>query len=119
MDIGPVDENLVLLTVGAYFDRDRVVADKVHNQFFASTRPPTPLRFEAAGILHSLADQTANWFEGLLARPVWRQEWLQDGVVYARRWVMSGLGPIVGKRVETSGLGPPGRVVQVRGEPAQ
>lgn len=118
MDIGPRDENLVILTVGAYFDRDRVVADRVDSQHFAFVRPPTPLRLEAAGTLHSLADRTANWFEDRLAQPMWRQEWLRDGATYARRWVMSELCPLVESGVKTRGLGPPDRVVQVRGEPA-
>jgi hypothetical protein len=60
-----------------------------------------------------------HWFGTLLRRPVVRHEWLRSSEVYAHRWLFADSGqPLCEGRIRTGDLGPPDRIVAVRGETA-
>ena len=110
-------QNVILLTVGAYFDRERVRGDELHNQLLSLPDEPTPLALEGTGTPEELAERTADWFETVLGRPIVRHEWLRLGKVYAHRWLFADSGqPLAEGRIRAKELGPPDRVVGVRGQ---
>ena len=115
MDV--IGEGTALLTVGAYLDGNRVRGDKVHNQLLTLPEKPTSLAMDVTGSPAELAARTADWFEGLLRRPIVREEWLADGEVCAHRWSFADTGlPLVEGRARTASLGKPDRVTLVRGD---
>ena len=116
VDIPAPGENLIVLTVGAYLDGDHVTGDELHNQLFTLPAEPTPIGFEERGTPEVLAARTGHWFGTLLHRPVVRYEWLRSGEVYAWRWLFADSGQPLGEgRIRTGGLGPPDRIINVRG----
>jgi hypothetical protein len=115
-DIVDVEQNCILITVGAHFDGSSVRGDELHNQLFTLPDKPTSLALAAVGSSEEIADRTADWFETLLRRPIVRHEWLRSGGIYARRWLFADTGQgLVEGRVRTGELGAPDRVVHVRG----
>lgn len=78
---------------------------------------PTAIGFADSGDPVQLARRTADWFGGLLRRPIVRQEWLRFGKVHAHRWAFADSGQsLVEGKVRTNELGQPDRVVKVRGD---
>jgi hypothetical protein len=119
LDVPDETANVSLLTVGAYLDGERVRGDKLHNQLLTLPDEPSNLAFDATGSPKHLADRTAEWFEALLRRPIVRYEWLRAGEVYAKRWLFADCGqPLVEVRIRTNDLGPPDRIIHVRGDRA-
>ena len=117
VDIPAPGESLILLTAGAYLDRDHVIGDELHGQMFTLPAEPTPIGFEESGRTDVLAACTGHWFGALLHRPMVRYEWLRSGEVYAHRWLFADSGQPLGEgRIRTGGLGSPDRIVNVRGE---
>ena len=117
VDIPAPRESSVLLTVGAYLDRDHVTGDELHNQMFTLPVEPTAIGFHERGSPEALATRTGHWFATLLPRPVVRYEWRRFGKVYAQRWLFADSGqPLSEGRIHTGGLGPPDRIVSVRGD---
>jgi hypothetical protein len=117
VDIPAPGESLILLTAGAYLDGEHVTGDELHNQMFTLPAEPTPIGFEESGSPEVLAARTGHWFGTLLRRPVVRHEWLRYGEVYAHRWLFADSGqPLCEGRIRTGDLGPPDRIVAVRGE---
>jgi hypothetical protein len=114
MDLCDAEQGVTLLTVGACLNLDHVVGDKLHNQLYTLPRTPSPLAFEDRGDPADLGDQTAVWLEALLARPITRDEWVRGDEVYAFRYVLTGVGPIVEGHVRTKDLGSPDRIAAVR-----
>jgi hypothetical protein len=116
-DIPDPARNVALLTVGAHLDGDRVRSDEVHNQLLTLPEVSTALAFDATGEPRRLGELTADWLEGLLRRPIVRQEWLRAGEVYAHRWLFADSAQVlVEGKIGTSDLGPPDRIIQVRGD---
>jgi hypothetical protein len=117
VDVSDDEMNLILLTVGAYLNRDQLTGDVLHNQLYTLPDRPSPLGLQAQGDPVTLGHLASDWLEKLLARAIMREEWVRSGEVYAWRWVLAGIGPIVEGRERTGGLGPPDRVIAIRGEP--
>lgn len=116
VDIPDTAMNLILLTVGVYLNRDQLIGDMLHNQLYTLPARPSPLALRAHGDPVTLGHCASDWFEALLARRITREEWVRSGEVHAWRWVLDGVGPIVEGRERTSALGPPDRVIAIRGE---
>src|SRR5262245_51845558 len=89
VDLCDAERGGTLLTVGAYLNLDHVAADILHNQLYTLPRVPSPLAFQDRGDPAMLGDRTAAWLEGLLARPIARDEWLRGDEVYAFRYVLT------------------------------
>jgi hypothetical protein len=105
-----------LLTVGVYFTETGMRGDCLHNQLLTLPTEPTHLAVTRAGSPHETAHRAADWFRGILQRPIVRYEWLREGKVYAQRWLFADSGhSLVEGRVRTGALGPPDRRIHVRG----
>ncbi|GIF49624.1 hypothetical protein DFJ67_4092 [Asanoa ferruginea] len=140
LDIVDPTRNQGILTVGAHFNGTAVHADKLHNQLFSLPDEATELNFTAIGNPAELAEQTAAWFEAILARPLIRCEWQHRGKTYAVRYEFAdtGGGLIEGfddklaprelrkrlaaeasvrgrRRINRAGLGEPDLITRVRG----
>jgi hypothetical protein len=50
---------------------------------------PPGLALDATGSIESLAEQTAEWFASVLRRPLVLYLWLNNGSVYASRYVFA------------------------------
>jgi hypothetical protein len=107
--------NLIVLTVGAYLNGDRLTGDVLHNQLYTLSARRSPLALQAQGDAVTLGHLASDWIEKLLVRAITREEWVRSGAVYARRWVLAGFGPIVEGGEQTRSLGPPDRAIAVRG----
>ncbi len=109
-------QRLSLGTVGVYFTETAMRGDFLHNQLLTLPAEPTHLAVTWAGPPQEMAHRAADWFRGILQRPIVRCEWLREGRVYAQRWLFadSGHGLVEG-RVRTGELGPPDRRIHVRG----
>ena len=121
VDIADDLEHVVLLTVGAYFDRESVRGDEVHNQLLTLPEQPTRLAMHATGSPEDLGNRTADWFETTLRLPALRCEWLRDGAVYAKRWLIGdperGLADAQARVAALKvGSSPPDRIVHIRGD---
>jgi hypothetical protein len=117
LDVPDPAQRLSLLTVGVYFTGTDMRGDCLHNQHLTLPAEPTRLAVTQAGSPQEMAHRAADWFRGILRRPIVRYEWLREGVVYAQRWLFadSGHGLIEG-HVRTGELGPPDRRIHVRGD---
>ncbi|NUT35217.1 MAG: hypothetical protein HOV79_19350 [Hamadaea sp.] len=116
LDLCDPDEQIGLLTVGAYLQPDRIVGDELHKQLLLLPDSPTPLRLTAEGDLQTLADATADWFDALARRPIVRREWFRRGVLYAQHWMFADTNqPLCMSREYKSKLGAPDTVTLVRG----
>ncbi|MFF3634179.1 hypothetical protein [Streptomyces sp. NPDC002250] len=109
LDIDAPRHNCIVLTVGVHFDGARARGDKLHNQDFTLPSNPTPLALDVTGSPLTTANRTADWFEAILRRPIVRNEWLHDGVVYATRYSYADTGTGLSQGYEPS-LAPPGRI---------
>ncbi|MER5967776.1 hypothetical protein [Streptomyces sp. NPDC002057] len=92
LDIVDPQRNQAILTVGAHFNGSAVHADMLHNQLFSLPEEATEFTFTAAGNPAELAEQTAAWFEAILARPLVRCEWQHAGMTYAVRYEFADTG---------------------------
>jgi hypothetical protein len=101
------ERQLILGEWAVHFYGTHVRAGKVCDQLFNLHESPERGFFCVSGTLDELALRCADWFEGLLSRPVVRAEWpAEDGTV-ATRWefadtdealVISGVVPADGSR---------------------
>jgi hypothetical protein len=135
------ERRLSLGNFGVHFTGRRVRGDRLHSQLFYLPEQPTGLALEVSGSPDELADRCAEWFEGVLRKPVVLLEWLHEGAVYAARYVFAdtaeGLcqsydkalapqgqpealiasGHVRGRGwIQTAGLGAPDRFLHVRGD---
>lgn len=128
LDVDAPGEHLSLLTVGVHREGSHIRGDELHNQLFTLPDQPTGLAMTATGSPRVLADRAADWFEAILRRPVARHEWLHAGRAYASRYLFAdtgqglcwsfndGLAPHKGSaRRPVDRLGPPDRIVPIRG----
>jgi hypothetical protein len=117
LDVPGPEERLVLLTVGVYFTDTDMRGDCLHGQLLTLPAEPTHLAVTRAGTSQQMAHHAADWFLGILQRPIVRYEWLRAGRVYARRWLFadSGHGLAEG-HARTGELGPPDRRIHIRGD---
>jgi hypothetical protein len=117
LDLVDREQNLVLLTVGVYFDESGMRGDRLHNQLLTLPDEPTDLAVAGTGSPEETARRAADWFHELLRRPIVRYEWLRAGEVYARRWLFADSGDgLVEGRIGSGKLGSPDRVIHVRGD---
>ncbi|WP_107655757.1 hypothetical protein [Nocardia suismassiliense] len=92
LDIGDAQRNRGILTVGAHFDGSVVRGGQLHNQDFTIQETASEFVFETTGDAANLASRTAEWFEGVLARPLVRSEWHHKGRMYAVRYEYTDTG---------------------------
>lgn len=137
MDL-PSDEDHILLTFGAFYQRGVVYAGELHNQWLelvGDTIPP----LAKTGSADELGTAVADWFQQILERPVTRAEWIHDGHTYAKAWRFADDGRVLSQSydqraapdgleqhlideghvhgkgwVQVAGIGQPDRVVTVR-----
>ena len=121
------------------FSPYRVRGDELHNQTFHLPESPTGLALAVNGSPEEVVARCAEWFEGILRKPVVRYEWVHRRKVYARRWLFADTGEglvqtysrpdaplgqtakliaaghVYGRGwIQTSGLGNPDRTIPVR-----
>jgi hypothetical protein len=109
-------QRLSLLTVGVYFTETGMRGDCLHNQLLTLPTEPTHLAVNQSGLPQEMAHRAADWFRGILQRPIVRYEWLRDGRVYAQRWLFADSGhSLIEGRVRTGELGSPDRRIHIRG----
>ncbi|MEU4570899.1 hypothetical protein [Nonomuraea sp. NPDC023979] len=89
MDISAPDEPVSLMTAGIHVSGNRLHGDRVHNQLFTLPDEATSLAIVADGSMPELTETAAAWFEGVLARPIVRHEWLRFGRVYAQEYLFA------------------------------
>lgn len=131
-------QRLGLHLTGSSVSGDRLV----HQNFYWLQEPRTRLGLEATGSPRVLAALAADWFERILRMPVVRHEWYHDGRLYASRCLIAGDGDgrcdgydndlappgqhehlkavgaeEAGYWIRSGALGPPDRVVALRGAP--
>ncbi len=128
-----------LVDIGVHVIGSTVRGDRLHNQLYFLPDQPTDLAMEATGSPQELAEHTATWFEAVLRKPIVRHEWEHNGQVYAYRYLFADTGEglcqsynqtlapqgqaenliaaghVLGRNwIQTSGLGRPNRVVNIR-----
>lgn len=117
LDVPDPKERYSPLTVGVYFTGTDMRGDRLHNQMLTLPAEPTHLAVIRAGTSQQMAHHAADWFLGILRRPIVRCEWLRAGRVYARRWLFADSGHGLSEgRVRTGELGPPDRRIHIRGD---
>jgi hypothetical protein len=85
-----------LMCVGVYFDGRQLRGDHLHNQSYELPDTSTLDAISAEGPPDEMAALAAEWFEGLLRRPLVRREWWRRGRVVARQWEEEATGrPLV------------------------
>jgi hypothetical protein len=116
------DQETVIETAAIHFYGALIVGDRATAEGVMPDEP-TSSRIEMTGSPEGLARAAAEWFEVLLRRPVVRHEWLdkKSGIPIYKRWIFadSGEGLISSGNhsLRRKGeLGPPDRVVRVRGD---
>ncbi|WP_367139386.1 MULTISPECIES: hypothetical protein [Streptomyces] len=92
LDIGDLQRNQGVLTVGVHFDGSVVRGGELHNQDFTIRQTSSEFTFGAAGSPTELAHSAAEWFEAVLARPLVRCEWHHEGRMYAVRYEYADTG---------------------------
>lgn len=109
---------LGLVTVGVSFDGTRINAGELHSQNYHFLPDDfsrvTPL--VATGTPERLANIAADWFEGVMARPVVLRTWERGG----RRWseyVFADTGTAIAGRGFGDFNSPPDQVIHARGIP--
>jgi hypothetical protein len=130
---------IALLTVGVRVSDGDLHGDRMDHQSYTFPVTPTDMAIDSTGSPVELAAATATWFDGLLRRPIVREEWVRRRRVYATRYVLADTGEplsqsynrdlaprgqadqlirdghVFGKGwIQVSGLGPPDRVSQIR-----
>ncbi|WCD91076.1 hypothetical protein KPP03845_200037 (plasmid) [Streptomyces xanthophaeus] len=130
-----------LIDIGVHLVGSSVRGDRLHNQLYFLPDQPTSLAMEAVGSPQELAERTATWFETLLRKPIVRHEWEHSGQIYASRYLFADTGQGLSQSynqtlapsgqaealinaghvqgrgwIQTSGLGRPDRIVNIRGE---
>ncbi|WP_189668805.1 hypothetical protein [Promicromonospora soli] len=80
------------MTVGVHFSRDKIVGDQVHNQLTTLPATPTAIELRAVGSARVLAKSTSEWLRVLATRGYAREEWVHEGAVYTRRYVVADTG---------------------------
>ncbi|MFB8118153.1 hypothetical protein ACFC51_19930 [Streptomyces sp. NPDC055962] len=92
LDIGDPRRNYGVLTVGVHFDGSVIRGGKFHNQDLTVQQATSEFTFDAVGCPAELGNKAAEWFEGVLARPLVRYEWHHKGRMYAVRYEYADTG---------------------------
>ncbi|AVH56909.1 hypothetical protein C4B68_15205 [Streptomyces dengpaensis] len=104
-----------IVTVGAFFTGLRLIGGEFHDQLYTLECPPETL-IEQSGSPEFLAERAADWFTAMLALPVLRKDFIVDGRVVNRQWVLARTGRQLASEFRVEPGDPVGRTVQVRGE---
>ncbi|HEY9369163.1 hypothetical protein [Streptomyces sp.] len=104
-----------VLTVGAFFTGSRLVGGEFHDQLYTLERS-SETAIEASGSPEDLAERAAEWFERMLDLPVLRNEFVVDGRIVNRQWVLAHTGREVASQFRVEPGDPLARTVQVRGK---
>ncbi|MEU4878056.1 hypothetical protein [Streptomyces sp. NPDC021608] len=131
---------LSLADFGVHVTGSTMRGDRLDNPLHFLPERPTSYSIEVTGSPDEHAERAAQWFETILRKPVVRHEWVHDGRIHAELYLFADTGEGMAQRydstlsppgqeqeliaagqvtglnwIQTSGLGPPDRIVPVRG----
>ncbi|MEU9207581.1 hypothetical protein AB0D27_06380 [Streptomyces sp. NPDC048415] len=112
----PVSESDAhIFTVGAFFTGSRLIGGEFHDQLYTLERT-LETAIEHSGSPEFLAERAAEWFTAMLALPILRNDFIVDGRVVNRQWVLARTGRQLASEFRVEPGDTAGRTVQVRGE---
>lgn len=88
----PATPDRFLLHPGVHLVGDRVRGDRLHSQLFSLPERPSSWALDCVGPHDELAELCADWFRGVLGKPIVLYVWLHDDYAYAARYAFADTG---------------------------
>ena len=88
----PARPRHLLIHVGVHLSRDRVRGDRLHSQLFSLPEHPSSWALDSVGTRDELVELSADWFRGVLDKPIVLYVWLNDDYAYAARYAFADTG---------------------------
>jgi hypothetical protein len=118
----PDNQERIIGTAAINFYGNSIVGDRTDGEVVMPDKP-TSSHIEMTGSPEVLARAAAEWFEALLRRQIVRHEWLdkKSGLPIYQRWIFADSGECLisggnHSLFRKGELGPPDRIVRVRGD---